>query len=305
MAPRARGWSSPLTGTRRTGLGWHCQDNAQLAARAGAFAHCSPFSSARGPLGGPGRSKAACACPGAPGWAVLVDSQATMMGIADLAGGSMPPAVPAMQGPLPGCAAAAGRPGAARPLALRPRPGESRLPVEHWPTGAPTISGRDQVTVLTQGSTKKLCSFPQVGEWRAMPCTRLSGTETFQQSMYGAPSRSWFAVALGSERATIASSSRLWQTSPSSLAKFRACPNLVPSPSFAGVLAGSRQCSQMARLQRRVLPIQPFVANRTSFRAAVRFHDRLFTLAVGALCLLGGVCDGRYAEYARTLQTPF
>jgi hypothetical protein len=32
-----------------------------------------------------------------------------------------------MQGPLPGRAAAAGGPGAARPHALRPRPGEPRL----------------------------------------------------------------------------------------------------------------------------------------------------------------------------------
>jgi hypothetical protein len=110
--------------------------------------------------------------------------------------------------------------------------------------------------------------------------------------MYGAPSRSWFAVALASERATIATSSCLWQTSPSSLAKFHACPNLAPSPSFAGALTGWRQCCQMARLQRRVLPSQPFVANRTFFRAAVRSHHRLFALAVVALCLAGLAAEG-------------
>ncbi len=48
----------------------------------------------------------------------------------------------------------------------------------------------------------------------------------------------------------------------------------------------------MARLQRRVLPSQPFVANRTFFRAAVRFHDRLFTLAVVALCWAGYAAGG-------------
>ena len=144
---RVRGWSSPLTGASRTGLGWHWQDNAQLAAgpgagRARAFARRLSFSSAREALRGPGHSKAACACPGTSrlghvgGLAGYHDG-----GPVDLAGGSVPPAVPAMQGPLPGRAAAAGRPGAARPLALRPRPGEPRLPVEHGPTGAQTHQG--------------------------------------------------------------------------------------------------------------------------------------------------------------------
>ena len=48
----------------------------------------------------------------------------------------------------------------------------------------------------------------------------------------------------------------------------------------------------MGRLQRLVLPIQPFVANRTFFRAAVRFHDRLFTPAVVALCWAGYAAGG-------------
>jgi hypothetical protein len=48
----------------------------------------------------------------------------------------------------------------------------------------------------------------------------------------------------------------------------------------------------MARPQKLVLPSQPFVANRTFFRAAVRFHDRLFTLAVVALCLAGYAAGG-------------
>ena len=71
-----------------------------------------------------------------------------------------------------------------------------------------------------------------------------------------------------------------------------ACPNLVPSPSFVGALTGWCQCPQMARLQRQVLRIQPFVANRTFFRAAVRLHDRLFALAAVALCLAGYAADG-------------
>jgi hypothetical protein len=109
--------------------------------RPSAFAHCPPFSSAREPLGGPGHPKAACACPGTSRLGLvgglsgsLAGYHASDGGSADLAGGSVPPAVPAMQGPLPGRAAAAGGPGAARPLALRPRPGEPRLPLS---TGRP------------------------------------------------------------------------------------------------------------------------------------------------------------------------
>ncbi len=52
----------------------------------------------------------------------------------------------------------------------------------------------------------------------------------------------------------------------------------------------------MARLHKPVFPIQPFVANRTIFRPPFR--------ARRCCALLGGVCGGRYAEYARTLQTP-
>ena len=58
-----------LTGGSRTGLGWHWQDNAQLAARPPAErAHspnCPSCSSARETVGGPGHSKAACVSPGA------------------------------------------------------------------------------------------------------------------------------------------------------------------------------------------------------------------------------------------------
>ena len=70
----------------------------------------------------------------------------------------------------------------------------------------------------------------------------------------------------------------LAQTSPIRLAKCYACPNLAPSPSFAGAPSRSRQCSRTPRLCRRVLPSHPFVANRTFYRVAVRFRDRLFTL---------------------------
>jgi hypothetical protein len=137
-----------------------------------------------------------------------------------------------------------------------------------------------------------------------MPCTRPSVTEALRKPMYVAPSRSLFAVAVGSERATIATLSRLWQTSPSSLAKSHACPNVAPSPSFAGALAGWRQCCQMARIQRRVSPSQPFVANRTFFSSS-RSVSRPPCDALRCCTLLGEACGGRYAEYARTLQTPF
>ncbi len=124
-----------------------------------------------------------------------------------------------------------------------------------------------------------------------MPCSRPSTAETLRKSMYGAP-RSLFALASGSERATSATSSRLWQTLRLASPSLIACPNLVPSPSLAGALTGSRQCSRMALFQRQVA-LPTFRGESHIFRAAVRFHDRLLALAVVALCLVGYAADSR------------
>jgi hypothetical protein len=142
------------------------------AGRARAFAHRLPFSSAREALRGPGHSKAACACPGTSRLGLVGGlSGSGYHGGVDLAGG---PVVPAMQGPLPG-RAAAGRAGAARPLALRPRPGEPRLPLSTGRPGHKPIRDHEEHGVIST-------SIPNT-KWRTMPCTRPSRTETLRQPM--------------------------------------------------------------------------------------------------------------------------
>ena len=137
-----------------------------------------------------------------------------------------------------------------------------------------------------------------------MPCTRPSGAETLRKPMYGAPSRSWFAVAIASLRATIATSSRLWQTSPIGLAKF----DCLPEPRSTPVVC--RRSYRMVPMSPDGSPSKTGIAHPT-FRgeshlfSSSRSVSRPPFRARRCCALLGGVCGGRYAEYARTLQTPF
>ena len=113
-----------------------------------------------------------------------------------------------------------------------------------------------------------------------MPCTRPSRTETLRQPKEGAPSRSWLVVAISSELATIATTSRLWQTSPSSLARLHACPKprskplvcrracrmapMLPdgSPTKAGIALPAFRGESHLFSSRRSVPRPPFHARR-------------------------------------------
>ena len=131
LAAAALGWAGTGRTTRSLPLGRrpsaHIRPTARLAAaRASRSA-------------GQGTLMQHARAPELRGWAMLVDSQAIMMPGVELAGGSVP-AVPPQWPPCKGPSLAprpqrAGR-GAARPLALRPRPGERR-PLFTGQTGAP------------------------------------------------------------------------------------------------------------------------------------------------------------------------
>ena len=138
-----RGWSSPLTGASRTGLGWHWQDNAQLAAGPGpaerAHSPAACLSAARGRrCVGQGTPKQHARAPELRGGAMLVDSQATMMGgLSIWQVGPCRRRCPPCKGPSL----------AARPQRAGRGPhGHSHCGrgqaspgcVEHWPTGAQT-----------------------------------------------------------------------------------------------------------------------------------------------------------------------
>jgi hypothetical protein len=187
-----------------------------------------------------------------------------------------------------------GQAGGPRPLALRPRPGEPSRP----PLLAERHHTRDHEEHLSN------LNLVPIGEWRTAPCTRPPKTETLRKSMCGAPSRSRFALALASEIATSATSSRLWRTSPISLAKLDGLPEPRSQP-----VVGRRSC-RMAPMLPDGSPPKTGIAlptfrgeshNCSSSRSVSPppFHARR------CCALLGGVCGGRYAEYARTLQTPF
>ena len=181
MGRWVRGWSSPLTGASRTGLGWHWQDNAQLAAGPGpaerAHSPAACLSAARGRrCVDQGFPKQHARAPELRGGAMLVDSQAIMMGgrvcrsgrWVRAAGGARHARAP------PWLRGRSGKAGGPRPLALRPRPCERRPPLLARP--GHQLQG-------PRGARSNLDLDSRIGEWRTMPCTRPSRTETFQQPM--------------------------------------------------------------------------------------------------------------------------
>ncbi len=160
-----RGRSSPLTGASCTGLGWHWQDKRSLLLQVGpgpaerAHSPAARLSAARG-----GR----LVCHGTPKRAPELRGQLGHVGglaghhdggSVDLAGGSVPSAVPAIDARAPpwlrGRSGQTGGRTATRTAAAARR---AQAAVEHWPTGAHTH----------QGTTRSNL------EWLTMPCTRPS-----------------------------------------------------------------------------------------------------------------------------------
>jgi hypothetical protein len=179
---RVRGWSSPLTGASRTGLGWHWQDNAQLAAGPGpaerAHSPAACLSAARGRrCVGQGTPKQHARAPELRGGAMLVDSQAIMMGGRVCRSGRW-------------VRAAGGARHARAPPWLRGRSGQAggrtatRTAAAARRAQAALSTGRPgHKPIRPRGARSNLDLDSRIGEWRTMPCTRPSSKETFQQSM--------------------------------------------------------------------------------------------------------------------------